>query len=921
MFSIHSIYRKIAGVALTAVALCAASCSDDLLYDDGLTQNADGTFGPFDLEIAIDSERGDNKTRGANFDTNGLQIKNVWIAMFDCTSGNLVAMNDTVFNPSDASGDHNNGSGLKAVLHSIMFGESTPTGYLVGVANFDGVVARDPETGEESSLYDALYNIKNIKDYKNICIDARSAERAMGDDNAPLMSGIWGTQHGNYTVNLSGVVYSDKVTGNDNEHTQIPLFDPVTKKVTAQTTLNNSKGMLHLRRLYSHINATVNFNDSYFTKVENPEVQIFNMPTYTFLQEHKTVENAYAYTNETWKNATHNASYYFPGSTTDTGVMRPGQTLESDNEAFVMNDADQLAFSGKKLTFGYWHYETKHWGQPENVKTINDRERLYGKSGIYSSLCHSEDQAFNNDAPYFVVRAYVETADGYSGNAEFVVHEGYCCSANGLASTDEAVRSLDFCTFRNTNYTYTVNIESINGFKMKVESEDLGGDGYYHGSGGEMWSTRSKDVDVPNTGETTHDIMIPAGKFYWCIREGNGTPYGIQLDDTYAHYAKYSAAYPSAVQAASGGSDAFYNNVTIDGEPLGKIDSFDVIGSHSLKFTGQASVNAYLYLLGIAESADGTASYYTVFCFNQNGTRLDDPRVSMPFAPQSGDVIVGIHNHTLEWPTVGGADAYTITLTQTGYSVTLKPGEQTTDSYGNKIELREEDGKLRFAMPYSNDRKGMLAAFQSYTASQNNNRVTANFTVTALNQTTGATSRTTTFSKTIANPYWDFNFKEWADGVATLTTTNVDITNGLENNQELTIRGLTMYTGTSNKMTYTLHGNYYTFRPNGSGTTGRLGFKFHAFAKGHINVWTASQNTNVSNVRNIKVTEPDNTGKNVERTIDNFNAAGTKAGSPAKSPNISITPVYDKDDTSFNNVYVYSGADFGFYRIQFVPED
>ena len=929
MFNIKK-FLRLAGKMAMAVAmpLLAASCSDDL-FDDGLSQNPDGTFGPFDLEIPIDMERSDNKTR-ATFSTDELQIKNIWIAMFDTNSGRLVAMNDTVFNPSDASGDHANGSGLNAKLHSIMFGDDTPTAYLVGVANFDNIIARNPD-GSETTLYDALYNVKNIKDFKDICIDTGSAERAMQDAggnpvNAPLMSGLWGTQHGNYTVNLSGVVYSDKVTGPDREHTQIPLFDPDTKKVTAQNTLNNSRGMIHLRRLYAHINTTVNFNPSYFTTVRDPEIEVFNMPRYTFLQEHKTVENVYAYNSSSWTGATHNAAYLFPGSNANTGVIRVNESKNmsdgAQEAAFVMNPEDVVSFNeaGKQLKFGYWHYETKHWGIPDNVKNINDRERRH-PSGRFSSLCNTdaETDAFNNDAPYFIVRAYVETSDGYAGNAEFLIHEGYCCTANSVAATTEAEKAIDFSTFRNTNYTYTVDIQSINGFKMKVESEDLSGDDYYHGAGGEMWSSNTRNVDVASSSEVTHRIEIPEGEIYWCIREGDGTPYGVPMDPSYAHYSKY-AAYPQNVSTTIDRTSAFFNNIRLDGYALDEVPASSSAEPHTLTFTGQTAVNGYLYLIGVQRSADGTASYYTVYCFNQDGSRLDTPVVLMPNAPASGNVIIGIDDHTIQWKKIAGADSYTITLENNGvgggYSRTLAPG-QTINDDGYNITLKEVGDMLEFQVRFARSKSAMLSLVDE----GSNTKAKGTISVVANNSSTGAKSKPGSVTKTFINPYWDFSSAEWKNGLASVPKDpSGGITDGMAMNQNLTINGLTMYTGNSNKMAAETHGSYNSLRPNGTGSTTNRGFKFKAAFNGKINVWTSSASntlgTNASNSRYLVVSQYDGSSYDAY-TENSFIANGTYPGTIKQSPNISVDPVFFDGD----NVFIYNTGDILYYRISFTPQD
>lgn len=938
------------GAALFAASLLPISCSDDLLYNDDIYMNEDGTFGPFDLSVKIDAEGSDSKTR-SGFGTDGFQINNVWLAMFDSESGQLLAVNNNDFTGpiEDNSQVTDHGQAIAdrtCRLNSIMFSNKTKTAYIVAVANTKGVMAVDKD-GEYWELDSVLNHIQNSVDFKNVIVDNSSAERAMGDTgNAPLMSGVWGTQHFNYTMNLGGKVYGNVATpasGVADEYALITLYDS-NLKVSCKEKVES--GMVHLRRLYAHINVNVDFDTDYFTSIEDPSVEVCNMPRYTFLQEHKTVENSEAYdatvpdaNGRTWKDATHTGAHLIPGSSLEsTGIITPDQTknfyANPEEATFVMNEEDKVSFDGKNLKFGYWHYETKHWGL-DNVKSVNDREKMFDGGKYFTSLCPSTDKTFNNDAPYFVVRAKVKTKDGYQGNAEFVVHEGYCCSPNSNASSDEAVIARDFCTFRNTNYNYTVSIQGINGYKLKVQSEDFSGDGYY-GAGGEMWRedpNSIRSVKMPKTGGD-YSLTIPGTAsgmtdFYWAITEDGTNYWGHKIPDS-DNWAKERFPYFTNLNVTEGANtnsvlykaiSVNYNGTTVDLQGLNAIRGAEDINA-TIHFDGQESVNGELYLCAIYTSADRTSKFFNVIKLSQNGLELAQPQLTMPGAPTSGPLILGIDDHTVYWAPVKGAQSYTITLQETGYSRTLVPGEEIDDN-GYKIKINEEgNNMLSFRIRYANSQGGILNLFPD----QNTRSTQTGTIVVVANGPAGATSDPGTIQRTYSNPVWDFNTTDWQNAVATLTKDNSGATGGLAVNQSITVYGLTMFTGSNNKMTYLQYGSgtkVYGFRPNGTSNLNSdktavdsRAFSFNAFANGKINVWTSAQGNSANQKRYIRVAQR-NAGGTLDEYVDSNDATASVAGTLTKIPDIPIDPA----SRIAPNTYVYNTGDLIYYKILFTPQD
>lgn len=925
--------RAVRIMALAALTLLPVGCVNDLL-DDGIRPNGDRTFGPIDLEIAFDAEINDTKTRGT-FDTNNFEMTSSWAAIFDVATGNVIAMVDTLYNFDDgnyeAGTNHNNGAGdkYKIEFKDFIFNDANNEVYIAGVANYEDIKVIDAH-GEGMSLIDALNNVTNIIEYKNIAVNTASAEQALKGKNRPVIAGFWGDNHGNFTVNLSGKVYTNEPTSatGSTANPIVQLYDKSTYKITQNNIDAIGKGMIHLRRLYSHLNINVEVNTSADFKFSNPRVKVYNMPEYTFLQEHKTVENPQAYTNDSWGAATHTAADIY-GTRLDTEVISANNTAYNNTEdaAFIMNDEDKFTVttSGNKTTikFGYWHYETKGWAMP-SVASANDRERMHGDSGVYSSLCPSAEDDFNNAAPYFVITADVESGS-YKGTADFIIHEGNCCQADGNAAKDAATAAKDFSTFRNVNYTYNVQINGINNIITKVTADDLSGD-YYHGTGGELWSSEVKKMKVAKDGNN-FKIKFPEGKFFWCIRENNEQPYGVAMDDTWG-YSSWYPMYPTGVDT-SGTYGDFYEFVTINGKNLSEIQSFDSETTATLSFGQNDVTNGQLYLCGLYTSPDGLVDYYAVYRFDQNGLLLDSPVIQMPYAPATGGLVMGIDDHTLRWKAVKGADSYTVKLETSngmgGYYVTLDAdGNEISDqpflnALGstadpinvklNKINIAGDD-YFEFRIRYSNKAKAMLNFLQS----QDQANVTFSVTANAGDET----SDPGTISRTIINPVWDFNATEWQNGVKNLLIDNSQINGAFAANQTLEVNGLTMYTGNSNKMAYEKNGNYYNFRPNGNGSTSNRGFRFNALSSGKLSVWTSSTSASSSNInqkRYVKIYT--NSDGELQASED---ATATAPGTLTEcKTNLSFN--VNGKDPGGANVWIYNSADIKFYKIKLTPED
>lgn len=913
---------------LAALTLLPTACVDEVYSPTAESEivyspDANGMYGPFTLTIPLDAAGYEVHAR-SSFETSNLEITSYWAAIFDATTGKLVGMTSGSYNDVDApSADHNGGVGSQYAIKfdNLMFNDENPKVYIAGAVNYEDIDAVDAY-GNHVLLKTALDSVKTIKEYKNIsvnCLSADTHSKKASGENRPLMAGFWGAGHSNFTVDLSGKVHIN--ASGSATTAEVQLFDSTTKKVTDSFKNTIANGKIHLRRLFSHINVTTTIDMSQFQAFDVQGIEVCNVPQYTFLQEHKTVEDATKYNHTTWVDSisTHTAADLFGVDGYKNYELPSSSTVETGAFSYIGDDPWKVTDSGntRTLKFGYWHYEQKHWGLP-SVKTLNDRERMFEDgSGVYSSLCTESGKDFNNNAAYFVIKAYVESKDGtFKGNARFVVHEGYACKADGDASTDLAVVSRDFSTFRNTNYNYTVKIDGSQHLSVKVTASDLTGD-FNHGTGGELWSTTTKALRIPKEGASL-SLRLPKGKVFWAIKDNQtGEVFGVPMDNDWEYASRYSA-YPEVNSSIIPADNDFYNNVKLDGRRLDLTTTVsDESRQVSLQFPYNATSNCTLYLCCIYDSPDKTTSYYAVYELRQNGLLLDTPKVTMPNAPVgTNDLVIGLDDHTIFITPIAEAERYRIELVKVsdgketvgGYTVTLAPGETHTDSDNYQTTLvRESDGRLSFRMRYANSQSALMNLVK------NNLTQIGTIRVTAVGDN-GKESDPVDITRNFINPKWDFTGNEWKNAVQTLLHA---ATGKFPVGASVRVNGLSANAGESDKFEYMTAGtNYMGFRPNGAGSTKKSNFTFHAFAKGQLQFRASAASTTVNQGRYITVALDGNTST-VLTTAD---ATTSKDGVPTLLDKMANVDAKNLSST-VDNIHIYSTGDIKFYSIQFTPQD
>lgn len=932
-----NITKAVRYAVFTSLAFLSMACDNDINLGDGTESGGDGTlYGPFEISIPFEIENEDARSRT---DWNAPQeFNNVWVAIFE-TNGNkkLISMTNTPITPDngyDPGVAHPNpvlGNAVK--LDNIYFSDQNNTHYIVGLVNYDGVLAYTPEHSDTPiPLIDALSEVETWADYIDIAIDASTAENAASQGH-PMLAGVFTNGHSNLSVDHSGKPQNN--ANNSGVAFAIELFDKDKK------TPVNPTGAIHLRRLCSHVSVNIGIGNN--IEIKDPEIRVYNVPNSVFLLEKTTVTDESKFTRENWligpkgeRPYTTAASDLY-GGYYNSSVLTPGNTISGPsiwgNSGTVSNAAynDAMTFDGSQIKFGYWHYENKHWGRT-STRQYNDREKRYGTSDTFYSLCPSTADVSNNNATYFVLKANVkDKSTGVEGVAEFLIHEGFCCNADGDNASSLESAARDFCFFRNTNYTYRIQINGINDIVVKVEQGETGATG----ASGEFINPQTMTYKVPKV-RSEREVLLPKGDFIWSLSIDGQPAFGTNppADSPFATLWNNRASAPTDADLQSW----VYQNIKVvkNGAfsraeeelglaDIGTIDEEELV---TIKFPNNTEYKYTLSICGKLYSADHRTKIAYLMEFRGDGTLLDSPVVTMPWAPTEGPVIMGIDDHTVSWAPVEGATSYQITLvksgTMGGYSVTVPVGGVNRDSDGYETPLKtDENGNLSFRIRYANSKNGMLSFLQDDAS-------TAKITIEVVAMNDKAKSDPGSITKTISNPLWDFNSAEWKAAVSTLKKDESKIANAFASSQSITVNGLTMYTGegeNSNKMTHISYSNgRYGFQPNGTGSEKERGFRFHACAKGKITCWNTANSTNSVSGRYVKVRYVDNddftvltSSVSTTKGCNVFPSLGNEGGAVVIE-DVDPTNI-DTNDTKPDNVWIYASGDQVFFQMKFTPED
>lgn len=448
-----------------SVSLVLAACADTI---DILSSGDANDEGNMTLQIPLSFSEPNTSTRALPFPkTNDeVALQDVWIGIYNKDTGARLASYTKNLGGNTYGATHTQGVVIDVpVSGTTFFNNQYPEAYIVGVANYAGITDKDG-----NSLKEQLEAATTWEEYIKISVDATSAEQS----EYALMSGMYnwsasGTHHNNNTVDYTGLPYYK-------EQSTVKLKNE--KKQVVFDGENYKNGAIHLRRLYSQMNVKVIAGDG--IEISNLSWQVFNIPTAVFLQERTTVKPEDVEDENDWNVKTPNVADLMEEGKGYGESISFGVETEKPTDAGIYDTHFSLNNNGKAIdvdeegnyTFNFWHYENKHWGVEEECKGYDDREKST-KNGdvpvIYTSLC-PEGTEYNNNASYFVITADVTDNNvGITGKVQYLIHEGYVNDDTGTRNEGEP---CDFSCFRNTTYTYTININGMNNIMLNAAAKD-----------------------------------------------------------------------------------------------------------------------------------------------------------------------------------------------------------------------------------------------------------------------------------------------------------------------------------------------------------------------------------------------------------------------------------------------------------------
>lgn len=453
MKSFRHIFSVGAWLATALGVTTLASCRDEILDAPDYTVSGEAVT----VTVPLSLPKMEVKSRNALSDEQLNRVQTLWIRTYSAVTGK--ATSEWVkLAPGTITVEQPNKVSLKS---------QSGSSYIVGVANPDtnnGVLKSDPDA-QERSLADLLDAADTWNGFLDIAVASPSTDNEVNTAPSPL------AMAGCYTNLAAG---GNHVAPHRIDDWQRVNFEPVFIPASGSGEVALGNGAIHLRRLVSHL--TFNIKPGPDVDVSVESYTVCNVPRYTWLYERSDTDGRTA---------------NFGNDCTEENAGEYYVTPQQFSGNFITENGDGSS------TFDFWQGENKHTALAgSGCDTYNKRERerkdatgaatgvTQSNSGLFTSLT-GDVWTPNNMATYVRVRCFVDykapvNVDGdgnpvnppagdemyRSGNAEYVVHLGYCEGA------DEAAKSADFNCFRNVDYTYNLTVNGLNDIRLEAYREE-----------------------------------------------------------------------------------------------------------------------------------------------------------------------------------------------------------------------------------------------------------------------------------------------------------------------------------------------------------------------------------------------------------------------------------------------------------------
>lgn len=423
-----------AHILIYVSAICVAvlsACSDDIDFPT----TEDCPVG-MPAEITLSLDLGDMAVISRDELADGLdnKITSLWVAAYRA-DGSKELLASTTVNKTVQNEFHEN---FGSVTLDITSG---PT-YIVAVANYDHRMASIETGGSLISLSEALAGADSWDKFCDIAVffDNQGNTFIDAPANPLVMSGFYTEQDHSY----------DDIPEQDHSSGDRPELSVLTVKPGK----NTPPGKIHLRRMISQVKFNISFDHKNIKSCDISSWQVYNLPSNAWLHEPDKDD----------------VSEQKPLNSFD---VRKAPDHVGYNNSVRRTDISE---SKEIFSFDFWQLENKRTGINSAASDYASREKEYknadgSNSGKYVSLVDAIDSTDpNNNATYVVFHAILEMNVDQDGKSlgtttrivetDYTVHLGY---VKGVGN--------DFNCFRNSKYTYTVNIKNVGDLYVEAVRE------------------------------------------------------------------------------------------------------------------------------------------------------------------------------------------------------------------------------------------------------------------------------------------------------------------------------------------------------------------------------------------------------------------------------------------------------------------
>jgi hypothetical protein len=402
-------------MALALLSLLNYACQDDNIGGNERGEVIPGQPATVNLTVNVGNMGIRTRASIANDDAKSSYCQNLWIGIYDASTGNL---QDKYYLTDVASTNEAAGTEYPLTLKT----ESSEGVYIVAVANCDvnsGVSDVSKYGSEkESTLRQLLDKAETFDQFKSICALRPDAKDVNVYANTLTMSGWYAT--------------SKPAVGED--------IQPVAINAGA----NDLSGAIYLSRIISYNKFIIQPGENISLTLNSWKVH--NIPAGCYLLEHAGTDNA-------GNNSSDKESFY--------------NESNIDRSFTAIHDTDGN-ITGH--SFEFYQLENKNYAT-SNISDYNQRKNAAPDNASYLVLNATIDYYYDPKDDPKTAKPVPSTTEGAihrAAKVDYTIYLGYCENVKDDGTTAIS-KAYDFNCRRNTKYTYTATVKGVNNIVVDAQ--------------------------------------------------------------------------------------------------------------------------------------------------------------------------------------------------------------------------------------------------------------------------------------------------------------------------------------------------------------------------------------------------------------------------------------------------------------------